>query len=272
MCPIVKGMWMKELIVAGVQVAGALGAVSANVERMRLWVDRAASSGAQVVFFPECSMTGFEAKRASCLAIDPDDEVLSAFEGYAARRRIAVGYGFIERRDETHAPFNAYVVSDGENRLIYRKTHLGESERAFFSQGESLPVERIAGVCVGLQLCWEGHVPDIATALRAKGAELLLAPHACGLGGQRRIEAWCRYLPARALDNGLFVLACNALKPDGRGGGLAAFGPDGMLIDSYGGGDEHMLVVPVGGVLPREEPSDGMKHISYFDRRRPELY
>lgn len=147
---------------------------------------------------------------------------------------------------------------------------------------------------MGVQLCWEGYIADIASTLRAQGAGLLLAPHAVGVGGMRRLELWSRYLPARALDNGMFVVACNALRNANRkvpehadnglegqtctdfcsaeGGGLAAYAPDGSLIASYEGSDEHMILVGVGGALPREMPQHGMRNISYFDRRRPELY
>ena len=33
-----------------------------------------------------------------------------------------------------------------------------------------------------------------------------------------------------------------------------------------------MMLVDIGGLLPRERTDGGMAHISYFDRRRPELY
>ena len=57
---------------------------------------------------------------------------------------------------------------------------------------------------------------------------------------------------------------------------MTAYGPDGQVICAYDGSDEHMMLVRVGGELPRERPESGMKGgmkgISYFDRRRPELY
>lgn len=209
-------------------------------------------------------------------------------------------------------PYNTYVVASKDGRLVYRKAHLGAKERLAYAAGDELPVAQVAGVCVGVQLCWEGHIPDIAATLRGKGAELLVTPHAGGPGGARRIDAWSRYLPARALDNGMFVVACNALRDDGGrgdasgdvrdggrdggrdgvrdgscggahdasaragGGGMIAYGPDGQVICAYDASDEHMMLVRVGGELPRERPDggmeSGMKGVSYFDRRRPELY
>jgi predicted amidohydrolase len=78
------------------------------------------------------------------------------------------------------------------------------------------------------------------------------------------------------LDNGLFVVACNALRRglngSVQGGGMVAYGPDGQLLASCSSADERMLLVEIGGTLPRETPDTGMHGVSYFDRRRPELY
>lgn len=274
---------MREIVVAAVQMASELGQAKLNAAYQCRWLERARVSGAQMVFFPECSLTGYSTTKAIDAAITTDDEAIALLEYHASMLGVVAGYGFIERDDMSDLPYITYVVSYGEDRLVYRKAHLGASEKPHFAQGNELPIINVAGVCVGVQLCWEGHIPDVAATLRSKGAELLLTPHAGGLGGARRVEQWCRYLPARAQDNGMFVLACNALWPEGyeggkmverggQGGGLIAFGPDGRLLDSYDGADEHMLALRVGGVLPRESKAGGMTNISYFDRRRPELY
>lgn len=275
---------MKELTIAAVQIANRLGSVRENTANMLEWVTRAASEDVRLVVFPECSLTGYSIDRASEIAIYPDEESILLLEHAAIQHGVAVGYGFIERRDSTAPPFNTYAVVSADGRLVYRKAHLGASEQGAFSAGEELCSASVMGVCMGVQLCWEGHIPDIATTLRAQGAELLLAPHAVGIGGARRMELWNRYLPARAFDNGMYVAACNALRcqvaADGdcvvdatvTGGGLAFYAPDGSLIDSYEGSDEHMITACIGGTLPRDTSYGGMRGISYFDRRRPELY
>ncbi|MBO4365137.1 MAG: hypothetical protein J5804_02450 [Eggerthellaceae bacterium] len=274
---------MREMVVAAIQMASELGQAKLNAAYMCRWLERARVSGAQMVFFPECSLTGYSTAQASEIAIAADDEAIALLEYHASMLGVAVGYGFVERDAAVELPYVTYVVAYGEDRLVYRKSHLGASEQPYFSQGNELPVADIAGVCIGVQLCWEGHIPDIAATLRARGAELLLTPHAGGLGGTRRVDSWCRYLPARAQDNGMYILACNALWPEGyqsssmterggHGGGLIAFAPDGSLLESYDGDDEHMLALRIGGILPREMKSGGMMNISFFDRRRPELY
>ena len=281
---------MKELVVAAVQMISSFGSAGDNMVRIYEWTSEAARKGAQLVFFPECCLTGYSAAHASEVAISLDDANIAQIEKHAAELGIAIGFGFIERavsgagascfgNSQNAAspakPYNTYVVMGGDERLIYRKTHLGLREQQAFTAGDELPVNLIAGIKVGVQLCWEAHIPDITTTLRAKGAELVLMPHAVGVGGSKRMELWSRYLPARAYDNGLFVVACNALRQDGEdvvGGGIVAYGPDGLCQAICEGEGEGMLLVRVGGTLPRDNPDAGMRGASYFDRRRPELY
>ena len=266
---------MKELVVGAVQMESPVGEVRANADRMCGWMDKAAREGAQLVVFPECCLTGYSTACAEKAAILADDDVTVELEQHARELSIAVGYGYMERCT-TDKPYVTYVVAGPEGRLVYRKTHLGSREQQAFAAGDELPAACIAGVRIGVQLCWEAHIPDITTTLRAKGAELVLMPHAVGIDYARRMELWSRCLPARAYDNGLFVVACNALRREGEGaivgGGIVAYSPDGELITASGSAEEEMLLVHVGGVLPRDNSNDGMRGVSYFDRRRPELY
>jgi len=177
-------------------------------------------------------------------------------------------------------PFVTHVVTDGTKRLVYRKTHLGPHEQDFFTAGNHLPVETIADVRMGVHLCWEAHIPQIAATLRQRGAELIIAPFSSGLGGQRRRDAWMRVLPARANDNGCYLAACNALRPKGAeigndsltGGGAIVFDPKGIVMAECFSSENALVVAALPGPLPRETNKERMGALSYFDHRRPELY
>ena len=288
-----NGGKVKRIKVAAVQMESAIGDTQANAEAMAGWLASAADAGSGMIVFPECCLTGYRSCSPAEIAIPGSDPLLLEIEERALGLGLAIGYGFVEGADgtdaspdssssphadsdaETSRPFITYVVTDGTERLVYQKTHLGSIEGAF-GAGNELPVSKIAGMRVGVQLCWESHIPDLSTVQRAQGAELILNPYACGLGGAARIEKWDRYLAARAFDNGLFVVAYNALRhtADGgmRGGGIAAYAPDGSRLDCCDSLEDDMRVFDIGGPLPRENPSIDMRGIDYFARRRPELY
>jgi len=56
------------------------------------------------------------------------------------------------------------------------------------------------------------------------------------------------------------------------GGGCAVYDPKGSLIASNFGTEETLLICELPADLPRKYPEGDMGHISYYDRRRPELY
>ena len=269
-------MRMRDIVVAAVQMASPAGACEDNAQRMRTLLDEAAGQGAQLVFFPEACLTGYSTDRARDIALAADHACVRAVEEAARELGVAVGFGYIEAVGEGERPFVTYEVFDGARVLTYRKTHLGSREQGVFAAGDSLPVCQAAGACVGVHLCWESHLPDISTTLRARGAEILAVPHAAPAGGERRRSIWMRILAARAYDNGAYVVACNALRNEdsksGRGGGLAVFDPKGQVMAEYYGEDEHVLVCNLPARLPRDASDDSMHFVSYFDRRRPELY
>ena len=114
----------------------------------------------------------------------------------------------------------------------------GFREKAVFTPGDEFPVTA-GSIKAGMQLCWESHIPEISGLERGRGAELLLVPYASAMSGARCEENWSVHLPARASDNGAFLLACNLLFPpkaEGApptGGGLAAYDPKGRRIAAY---------------------------------------
>ena len=291
------GVFVGPLRVAVVQMASIVGDARGNSAKMRGYVVEAAAHGAQMVCFPEACLTGYSARDAAEIAVSREFEAVKTLSADALHQGIVVSFGLVEKADEgtaeepgqTAKPFVTHIVTDGTIRLVYRKTHLGTTEVDAFSAGDEQPVAQVAGACVGVQLCWESHFPELSSTLRAKGAEVLLVPFASGIGGSRRRESWLRFLPARANDTGSYVIACNALKvaggngvsretsalePDGRlisGGGILVLDPRGNIVGEFFEPREQMIICDLDATLPRNTP-ERMGDLSYFDRRRPELY
>jgi 5-aminopentanamidase len=129
---------------------------------------------ADLVCFPECFLTGYttdlETARAVAVSLDSDAfravlERLNVFEG-------TLVLGLIQRDGE--ALFNtAAVISSGRLLGRYRKTHVNEK---CFSSGWDLPVFEVAGWRVGINICFDANFPDLAQALAARGAQVIVYP------------------------------------------------------------------------------------------------
>ena len=66
----------------------------------------------------------------------------------------------------------------------------------------------------------------------------------------------------------MFVVACNALPA----GGIAVYNPKGVCIASSASEDVMFVTCELDGVLPRDDATQPMGALSYFDYQRPELY
>ncbi len=266
---------MNTIILSLVTMESLPGKPEQNIRKMISFLEQAKKDHASLVVFPECSLTGYNPENAMKYSLAMNDNLILMLEDKASELDLAICFGYVEQSEDDARPFITQELFYRGKRIRYHKTHLGTKEKKYFQSGEEFPVMDI-GIIVGIQLCWESHIPDISTALRQKGAELLLVPYASGMSGERCKENWMVHLPARASDNGVFLAACNTLFPDkalsSRGGGLVVFDPKGKQIASDYGLEEHMLTCRLSGKLPREYPRGDMHHISYFDRRKPELY
>lgn len=263
---------MEKLKLAVVMMMPSSGA-DKTVDLMR----EAASAGAELILFPECSLTGYEPDRAAELAVGSDDcESTVKVRKTADELGVAVCFGYMERSgDKIYITHELY--SDGKS-VKYRKTHLGSHEKDVFSEGDSFPMVEVGvngrTVSVGMQLCWESHIPEICGTYREKGAEVLLFPYASGMSGEKCRENWMVHLPARASDNGCFIAACNLLMDRGdiKGGGALILDPKGKVIAEDFSSGESIVYAEIGGSLPRELPDGDMHNISYFDWVRRELF
>ncbi|MDQ1633945.1 MAG: hypothetical protein QOJ32_754, partial [Frankiaceae bacterium] len=184
---------MPPLRIALAQVDVAVGDLDGNADVVRREVARARDQGADLVAFPEMSLTGYP----------PEDLVLRRSFADAAKRKlrelaaqladdgagdIAVVVGYLDRADEptprlgrpAGEPQNAAaVLFGGEVVAEYAKHHLPNygvfDEYRYFVPGDKFPVVRLHGVDIGLTVCedlWQDGGP-IAVA-RSAGVGLVV--------------------------------------------------------------------------------------------------
>ena len=262
---------MKDSLVTIVQMNSVAGKTADNFYSMESFVR--SNTDSDIVCFPEMCLSGYSTVEPERYALSSSDDWVKKVHELSDETDTAIVFGYIEKDgDSLHL---RQEIACGDSEAFYRKTHLGLKESELFIPGDDLPVFDVKGVKVGIHLCTESHIPDICATFRSKGAELVLIPFANGISAERRRMVWHSYLPARASDNGMFVAGCSAVGDNGQGsvfgGGLIALDPKGNIIEEYYGDDECSITFKAGGELPRDGP-ETMMNISYFDRRRPELY
>jgi omega-amidase len=127
----------------------------------------------------------------------------------------------------------SFVFHRGRIRHRYDKIHLFRpvNDHRYFRQGTRIGTftAQVSGgrLRCGVVLCYDLRFPELIRAMALKGLEVLFVPARWPL---ERDQAWQTLLRARAIENQIFVVGCNAL---GREGGHSyVYGPSGEVLFS----------------------------------------
>ncbi len=238
-----------SLRVAAAQAESVSGDVEANVRSAVALVDSAVHRGAQVVVLPELFLTGYDpAAFDDAHAIELDDPRLTPLA--EARPQALVLAGAAVR--ESGAPRLVLLAFHrGQVRLAYRKQHLFSDEAGYFVPGDTGASVDFEGWRLGLGICYDGCFPEHARAAAVAGATAYLCPAAYVVGSEHRRDL---YYPARALDNGMYVVFAGLVGRCGDhaySGGSAVFDPEGQVVDRVGTDSPAMVVVDLDPELVR---------------------
>ncbi|MGE0482027.1 MAG: nitrilase-related carbon-nitrogen hydrolase [Phycisphaerae bacterium] len=152
-------------------------------------VARAAALRAQLLVLPECvwpaywlaSRAAYDAARNS--GLPSPQTFLDRIAALARRHALALCAGYVAERDG--ALFNAAALVDasGARCGAYSKCFLWDFDRRWFTPGDALQPIRTPFGRVGILICADARIPEIAATLVARGAQLLVQPTAWVNGG-----------------------------------------------------------------------------------------
>jgi len=252
------------------QTHGVAGDVAANLAALEPIAQQARAAGAALLLCPECWLGGYNITDVARIAEAADGPAAVRVAAIARSCELAIAYGYAER-DATGAIFNSAQVigPDGRTLAHYRKNHLfGPQERASYRPGSGFVAPfRFAGLKIGLLICYDVEYPESVRTLALMGADLVLVPTALTDEYGRIPDV---IIPARSLENQLFVAYCNRAGIENGMpflGRSCITGPDGHTLASSGN-DEALLCVDI-DVAARVASA---VQYPYESDRRPELY
>jgi predicted amidohydrolase len=298
---------MRNIRVAAVQFEHVAGDKRANLAKIRHFVERTASAGAEMVVFPECSITGYwflrKLSREELAALaEPVFEGPSsqALLELSRRHGVSIGAGLIEAGQDGKL-YKAYVFAmPDDTARRHRKLHAFVSP--YLTCGDEYTVfDTPHGCRVGILICYDCNLVENVRITALQGAEILIAPHQTGgcrshnphqmglidralwdnrerdpeaierefLGPKGR--GWLmRWLPSRAHDNGLFLIFSNGVGVDDdevRTGNSMILDPYGRILAETWKAGDDIVTADLDASLL--PGSTGRKWIL---ARRPELY
>jgi predicted amidohydrolase len=239
----------KQLKIATAQFESRSGDKAFNLAVIEELAASAARSGADVIAFHECSVTGYTfARRLSKEQMwdlaepIPSGESTATLVEIARRHSISLLAGLFEQGDDGEI-YKAQVCVDGNGlRAKYRKLH--PFINPHIKPGNEYAVFELQGWKCGILICYDNNIIENVRATALLGAEIIFMPHVTmctpstrpgagfvdpalwanretdptslraefdGLKGRGWLMKW---LPARAYDNGVYVVFSNPIGMD----------------------------------------------------------
>jgi N-carbamoylputrescine amidase len=298
---------MEDMRVASVQFEHASGDKKANLNKISGFVAQAVVQQVQLIAFPECCITGYWFLRNLSR---PELEVLAepvpsgpssrALTRLAQEYHMTIGAGLVEIADDGIL-YNTYVVAMSNGELQrHRKIHCFINPH--MSCGSEYTVfDTPHGCRAAVLTCYDNNIIENVRLVALQGAELLLAPHQTGgcktpsphcmglidtalwekreedpgaiekeFKGPKGRQWLMTWLPARAHDNGLFLVFSNGVGWDDdqiRTGNAMILDPYGrVLAETWKAGDD-LVVASLEAAL-----RNNCTGARWIRTRRPELY
>lgn len=276
-----------------------------NLGVIRTLAAQAKKQGAQVIAFHECSITGYSFARhlskeqlMAVAELIPEGESVQELITIAQELDIIILAGLFEKTPDGKL-YKAYVCVDKTGLLAkYRKLHPFINPNV--TPGDAYVIFDLLGWKCGILVCYDNNIIENVRATALLGADIIFMPHVTmctpsprpgagfvdpvlwtrreedpttlraefdGLKGRSWLMKW---LPARAYDNGVYVVFANmiGMDDDQLKNGCS------MIIDPFGDviaecrklGDD----ITVATLIPEKLIQSG--GYRYKNARRPELY
>lgn len=249
--------------VALAQISCKVGDKAYNTHKMAAYVTKAGKQKADLIIFPELSLTGYTMRdRTYELAEAIPGPSSEKMEVLAKKNSMHIIYGMIERSEKANAVIHntAVLVSPDGTVGCYRKMHLPThsifEEKRYFRQGYDAPVYSTSIGRIGMIICYDIFFPEITRLLRLKGAELIACISASPAIRRHYFET---LTTARALENTVYLAYVNLVGIE-----------DGL---QFWGGSR--LITPSGKIVTQakyDEDDMALGVIDYTDLDRTETF
>jgi len=170
--------------------------------------------------------------------------------------------------------FNSCMLIMPDGRFYnYRKTHLFNREKLFFSPGDTgFQVFTILnGVKIGMMICFDWQFPEAARTLALLGAQIICHP-------ANLVLPWCQQaMKTRCLENRVFAVTANRIGTELNAGETVSFtgqsqilNTKGEVLSSLSVSEERTITVEIN---PEEANDKAVtERNDAFKDRRPEFY
>lgn len=261
-----------ELNVALVQYDVKIGEPDVNFDRVLDRMEEAVAHDPKpdVIVLPEMWNTGYALEDLERLADENGTRTKNIISAFCRKHQVNVIAGSISEWKGEEAYNTIYAFDRNGNQIgDYSKIHLFRlmDEEKYLSAGQKLGQLEIEQSKAGMMICYDIRFPELSRKLALEGATVLFVP---AQWPKPRLEHWRTLLLARAIENQMYVVACNRTGTSGTTeffGHSMVIGPWGEVIAEADEAEQILYAR-----LELSKVDEVRKTIPIFEDRRPSLY
>ena len=296
---------MDKIKISTAQFEHRSGDKAYNLSVIEKLAKKASEEGSNVIAFHECSIAGYTFARhlskeqmLDLAEFIPEGESILKLTEIAKKFDIAILAGLFEK-DEKNSLFKPYVCVD-KNGLVAKFRKLHPFINPYLTPGNEYCVFDLYGWKCGILICYDNNIIENVRATTLLGANIIFMPHVTmctpstrsGAGfvdaalwrnreadptslrlefdGMKGRDWLMKWLPARAYDNGVYVVFSNPIGMDDdqlKNGCSMIIDPFGDVLAECRSFDDSFVTA----IFTPEKLTQAGGH-RYIKARRPELY
>ncbi|MCB0702657.1 MAG: carbon-nitrogen hydrolase family protein [Candidatus Kapaibacterium sp.] len=232
------------MIICLAQIASFKGDIQKNIEKHIIYVKEAIENRANLICFPELSITGYEPELAESLSTTVGDNRFDVFQELAdsGAITICIGYPLIV---ENGINISMQIFQPNSSRQTYSKQYLHSDEKPYFVEGKEQIIIEIEGVRIAPAICYESLIPEHFDKANEMGCDVYLASVA---KPNNNIERANKYFSQLSKNKNIPILMVNSIGYSDNFlavGGSAAWDSTGDLINCLNSECEGLLEISI---------------------------
>jgi predicted amidohydrolase len=228
--------------ISAIQFQSATGDIASNLAKHLEFIKVAVAQGADLVFFPELSLIGYEPKLAQSLATETNDSRLDVFQQCSDVYNIIIGVG-LPISVKSDVQIGMVWFAPKMPRCSYAKQQLHADELPFFVAGDAQLILETSTHKLAPAICYESLQLNHADNAANLGADVYLASVAKPAGGMTKAIL---HYPVIARKHNMYVIMSDAVGPCDdfiSVGQSAAWSNRGELLIKMDSESEGLLIV-----------------------------
>ncbi|WKZ49978.1 MAG: carbon-nitrogen family hydrolase [Anaerolineales bacterium] len=259
-----------QLVISLAQMDVTFGDPDANLATVVRMTEEAKRRGSDLILLPELWSTGYDLTRAARYASALTSGLFAELSALARRTGIHIVGSTLSTLGENRFGNTLTVFAPNGNLLAdYSKIHLFRlmDEHLYLTAGDEPALVDLPFGHAGLAICYDLRFPELFRGYALAGAAMTFLPSEWP---KPRLVHWQTLVRARAIENQMFVFACNRVGSDPSNeffGHSMAADPWGEILAEGGEGEELITLT-----ADLSKVQETRRKIPILEDRRAESY